>query len=80
MEMRCKVFRRHHPMGQTLIIECTRCGGLLLAIDGQKTRTCPYCGKRVDIIKAKHIALGKNAFEASQILRSMKQRKGFNRE
>jgi uncharacterized Zn finger protein (UPF0148 family) len=67
-------------MGHTLIIECPRCGGLLLAIDGQKTRTCPYCGKRVDIIKAKHVASGKNAFEASQILRKMKQMKGFSRE
>lgn len=67
-------------MGQTLIIVCNRCGGFFLAADGQKTRTCPYCGKRVDVSKAKKVASAKNAFEASQMLRTMKQRKGFSRE
>jgi len=67
-------------MGQTLIITCTRCGGLFLAADGQKTRTCPYCGKRVDVRKAKTVASAKNAFEASELLQDLKRRKGFNRE
>jgi len=67
-------------MGQTLIIECTRCGGLFLAADGQKTRTCPYCGKRVDVRKAKKVASAKTAFEASELLRQIKSKKGFNRE
>ena len=67
-------------MGQTLIIVCRRCGGLFLAVDGQKTRTCPYCGKRVDVGKAKHVASAKNAFEASKLLREIKQSKGFSHE
>jgi len=66
-------------MGQTLIITCTHCGGLFLAIDGQKTRTCPYCGKRVDIGKAKTLASANSAFEASEMLRDIKSKKGFNR-
>jgi len=66
-------------MGQTLIITCTQCGGLFLAAEGQKTRTCPYCGKRVDVGKAKILASAKNAFEASEILRTMKSKKGFNK-
>jgi len=67
-------------MGQTSIIVCNQCGGLFLAADGQKTRTCPYCRKRVDVRKAKHLASAKTAFEASELLREMKHRKGFNRE
>jgi DNA-directed RNA polymerase subunit RPC12/RpoP len=67
-------------MGQTLIIVCYRCGGLFLCADGQKTRTCPYCGKRVDVRKAKKVASTKNAFEASEMLRTIKQKKGFSRE
>jgi DNA-directed RNA polymerase subunit RPC12/RpoP len=66
-------------MGPTLIVVCNRCGGLLMAADDQKTRTCPYCGSRVDVRKAKKVASAKNAFEASEILRDLKSRKGFNR-
>jgi DNA-directed RNA polymerase subunit RPC12/RpoP len=50
-----------------------------MAANDQKTRTCPYCGSRVDVRKAKKIASAKNAFEASEILRDLKSRKGFNR-
>jgi DNA-directed RNA polymerase subunit RPC12/RpoP len=67
-------------MGPTLIIVCNRCGRLFMAADSQKTRTCPYCGTRVDVGKAKKVASAKNAFEASEMLRDMKSRKGFSRE
>jgi DNA-directed RNA polymerase subunit RPC12/RpoP len=66
-------------MGATLIVVCGRCGGLLMAADNQKTRTCPYCGSRVDVRRAKKMASAKNAFEASEILRHLKSKKGFNR-
>jgi phage FluMu protein Com len=65
-------------MKPTTIIECTQCGGLLLAADTQKTRTCPYCGTRVNVTKAKKIATAKTPYEASQILREIKSKKGFN--
>jgi DNA-directed RNA polymerase subunit RPC12/RpoP len=66
-------------MGATLIVACSRCGGLLMAAVDQKTRTCPYCGSRVDVRKAKRIASAENAFAASEMLRELKSRKGFNR-
>jgi len=66
-------------MGLTLIVVCSRCGGLLMAAHDQKTRTCPYCGSRVDLKRARKIASAENAFEASEILRDLKSRKGFNR-
>jgi len=66
-------------MGSTLIVVCSRCGGLLMASNDQKTRTCPYCGSRIDLKRAKRIASAKNAFEASEILRELKSRKGFSR-
>jgi len=50
-----------------------------MAAEDQRTRTCPYCGSRVDVIRAKKIASAKTAFEASEILRDLKSRKGFNR-
>jgi len=50
-----------------------------MATNDQKTRTCPYCGSRIDLKRAKKIASAKNAFEASEILRDLKSRKGFSR-
>jgi DNA-directed RNA polymerase subunit RPC12/RpoP len=59
-------------MGFTLIIVCSKCGNFFLAKDGQKTRTCPYCGTRVDVRRAKKVASAKNAFLASEMLRKLK--------
>lgn len=57
---------------KTLVIQCGRCGGLLLAKDNQQTRTCPYCGAQVTLAKAKKIASAENAYAASEILRKLK--------
>jgi len=66
-------------MGVTLIVVCSSCGGLLMAAASQKTRTCPYCGSRVSVQKAQRITSAENAFKASEILREIKSKKGFNR-
>jgi DNA-directed RNA polymerase subunit RPC12/RpoP len=55
-----------------LILVCGNCGGLLLAKAEQKTRTCPYCGSKVLIDKARKVASAQNAYEASGILRKLK--------
>jgi DNA-directed RNA polymerase subunit RPC12/RpoP len=67
-------------LGATLIIACNRCGGLFMAVADQKTRTCPYCSARVEVRRAKQVASANSAFEASEMLRDMKSRKGFSRE
>lgn len=59
-------------MPPTFIVECRNCSGLLLASVEQKTRTCPYCGARVDLKRAKRLAKAENAFDASEILRKIK--------
>jgi DNA-directed RNA polymerase subunit RPC12/RpoP len=59
-------------MGLTLVVVCSRCGGLLLAKAQQKTRTCPHCGFTVVLAKAKKLASAKTANEASVILRKLK--------
>jgi hypothetical protein len=61
-----------HPMPPTFIVECKNCSGLLLAAVNQKTRTCPYCGTKVDLQRAKRLAKAENAFDASEILRKIK--------
>jgi len=59
-------------MAPTLIVVCSRCGGLLLAKADQKTRTCPYCNSQVTVEKAKKVASAPNAYAASEILKKLK--------
>jgi DNA-directed RNA polymerase subunit RPC12/RpoP len=66
-------------MAPTIIVTCHRCGGLFMAADGQKTRTCPYCGSKVDLHKAKKVAYADNAFKASEILRELKSKNQTNK-
>jgi len=57
-----------------IIVVCIKCGGYLLAKDFQKTRTCPYCGSKVVVEKAKKVAAAENASEASTLLRKLKEK------
>jgi DNA-directed RNA polymerase subunit RPC12/RpoP len=59
-------------MATTLVVQCAGCGGFLLAKADQQTRTCPYCGAKVFLAKAKRIASAENAYAASEILRKLK--------
>ncbi|MEM3725516.1 MAG: DUF1922 domain-containing protein [Candidatus Bathyarchaeia archaeon] len=65
-------------MKPVLIVACGKCGGFFLAKSEHKTRTCPYCGSKVIIEKAKKVASAENAQRASAILQELK-RKGKNR-
>jgi hypothetical protein len=49
----------------------------MLTTKEQKTKTCPYCGTHVDLLKAQKVASAKNPFEASTLLRKLKSEKGF---
>jgi len=55
-----------------LILECNMCKRYLLAISSNKTRTCPYCGKRVSLENAKVISRLKTAEEARLALQELK--------
>ncbi|MGA2769035.1 MAG: DUF1922 domain-containing protein [Candidatus Bathyarchaeia archaeon] len=59
-------------MAPTLIIVCSRCGGLLLAKADQKTRSCPHCGFTILLQKAQKLGSANTANEASVMLRKMK--------
>jgi DNA-directed RNA polymerase subunit RPC12/RpoP len=51
---------------------CSRCGRLIIAKAEQKTRTCPYCGFKINVHKARKVASAENAYDASEILRKLK--------
>jgi DNA-directed RNA polymerase subunit M/transcription elongation factor TFIIS len=59
-------------MATTLIVECSNCGGLLLAKATQKARECPHCSYTITLQKAKKLASADTANEASVMLRKLK--------
>lgn len=59
-------------MTEYLIVVCSKCGGYLLAKGGQRTRTCPYCGVKVILAKARKVAVVNNAETASRLLMKYK--------
>jgi hypothetical protein len=65
-------------MTPTIIVKCTKCGGLMLTTKGQKTKTCPYCGAHINLLKAQKVAAATNSFEASNLLRKLKSEEGFS--
>lgn len=67
-------------MSANQIIECSKCHGLLIAGKNQKTKICTYCNTRLLIYKVKKVGHAKNAFEASIIIKNLKQKKGFKKE
>jgi DNA-directed RNA polymerase subunit RPC12/RpoP len=74
-----KAFGSNLKMGVTVIAKCTECGGLTLAAKGQKTKVCPYCGTKINLLKAQKVAAANTALEASEILRKLKNEKGFTK-
>jgi len=67
-------------MTATFIVKCIKCGGYMLCNQDQKTKICPYCGTNVNLKKTKAIASAATAFEASEILRRLKNERGFGRQ
>jgi phage FluMu protein Com len=75
-----KPFGSNSKMGVTLIVKCTKCGGLMLTAKGQKTKVCPYCGTLVNLLRVQRVAASDSAFEASEMLRKLKSEKGFDKK
>jgi DNA-directed RNA polymerase subunit RPC12/RpoP len=73
-----KPFGSNSQMGVTLIVKCTQCGGLTLSAKGQKTKICPYCGTKINLLKAQKLAASNSALEASEILRNLKREQKIN--
>ena len=41
-------------MGKTYrVVRCKKCGAFMLALAGRKTRTCPRCGYRLNLLTSK---------------------------
>jgi hypothetical protein len=50
----------------------------MLAGSMQKTKTCPYCGKSVNLQRAQRLAKASSAMEASEMLKQLKAKQASN--
>jgi DNA-directed RNA polymerase subunit RPC12/RpoP len=57
------------------IILCYNCGNFLIAKSTQKTRRCPSCNSKIELVKAKKLVHLKTAREASNYIRLLKKKK-----
>ena len=57
-----------------MVVVCYKCGQLLLAKTGQKTRRCPYCETRLVLDKTKKVTHVKTAQQASSVIRTLKRK------
>ncbi|MGA8905766.1 MAG: DUF1922 domain-containing protein [Candidatus Bathyarchaeia archaeon] len=60
------------PKKHYLVVACTRCSRLLLAVSDKRTRSCPYCGRRVNVEDARIIARSENPKKARLALQEAK--------
>jgi DNA-directed RNA polymerase subunit M/transcription elongation factor TFIIS len=57
-----------------LVLECPACSRYLLAYSNNKTRTCPYCGKKVKIDTTRLVSRSYNAEDARLALQKLKMK------
>ncbi|MFC1487759.1 DUF1922 domain-containing protein [Thermoproteota archaeon] len=56
-----------------IVLVCYGCGQFLFAKYAQKTRKCPYCETRLNLVKSRKVARLRTAHEASNYLRALKR-------
>ena len=58
-----------------LVINCPRCGKIIMASTANMTRSCPHCSLKIDVRSAKVLARSRTTQEAVEIIQELKQRK-----
>lgn len=57
-----------------LVVKCPQCGRLTLSKASYRTRTCPYCGKKIVLMRAMIVARTSSSIEATEVIRDFKRR------
>lgn len=60
-------------MGGFLVVQCGKCGNLLLCKEGQRTRRCPYCGFAVNVLRSRKLAKAESIREAREAISKRKE-------
>ncbi|MCJ7634875.1 DUF1922 domain-containing protein [Candidatus Bathyarchaeota archaeon] len=62
-------------MAYYVIVKCVRCSQPLIARAGQKTKSCTYCGRRLEVSKLRIFAKVDSSREATRLAIAMKRPK-----
>lgn len=68
-----------NPKKHYLVVQCTNCSRFLLATSDQRSRSCPYCGKRLSLEDVKVLAKSESAEDARLVLQELKIQKRQDR-
>lgn len=60
-------------MAGFLVVQCGKCGNLLLCKEGQRTRKCPYCGFTVNVLRSRRLARAESVKEAREAISKRKE-------
>ena len=61
-----------------LIINCPRCGKIIMASTANRTKTCPHCDSKVQIINSKVLAKAQSTQDALEIIQHLKQKESMD--
>jgi DNA-directed RNA polymerase subunit RPC12/RpoP len=62
-------------MSLYVVVNCPRCGGLMLAKTVHRTRSCPHCGHRALLRDLKVLARTDSPREAVALIQALKERR-----
>lgn len=62
-------------MSLYVVVNCPRCGGLMLAKTVHRTRSCPHCGQRSKLHGLRVLGRTSSPAEAVALIQALKEKK-----
>jgi predicted nucleic acid-binding Zn-ribbon protein len=59
-----------------IVVNCPRCGELILANTSNRTRGCPKCGHRAELRTLRVLGRAETPSDAVELMKQLKERKG----
>ena len=58
-----------------VVVNCPRCGGLMLAKTVHRTRSCPHCGYRAELRGLRVLGRTDSSTEAVALIQALKEKR-----
>lgn len=58
-----------------VVVNCPRCGGLMLAKTVHRTRSCPHCGHRAELRGLRVLGRTESPREAVALIQALKEKR-----
>jgi len=57
-----------------VVVNCPRCGSIMLAKTVYKTRSCPHCGYRAELRRLRVLGRASSSTEAVALIQALKEK------